>query len=265
MGRGTYISENLNRQQIDFMLLLDDFELEIFTLRELRDKFGDKFVNIGGIVENLCDKRILARIERGKYCRANFYDEKVIGCFMADNGAVAYWSALNIHGLTDQFPNSMFIQTGKPKKSKSVFGIKYKFVTVAPAKITGILIQGAGNRKYRITDPEKTIVDCFDLHKYSGGYAELIHAFSHMRLSSSKMIKYCKAAGNIAAMKRMGFLAELLGRKNLGRFIEFARSEKNEAYNPFDPSGPDTGEFISEWKLRLNISRERILEICDNY
>ena len=36
MARSTYISENLTQQQIEFMLLLDDFELDIFTLNELK-------------------------------------------------------------------------------------------------------------------------------------------------------------------------------------------------------------------------------------
>jgi hypothetical protein len=78
MARSTYISENLNQQQIDFMLLLDDYELDIFTLDELKKQFSQQFIDINELVENLVHKKILSRIERGKYCRANFNDEKVI-------------------------------------------------------------------------------------------------------------------------------------------------------------------------------------------
>ena len=46
MARSTYISENLNQQQIDFMLLLDDYELVIFTLAELKKQFSQQFINI---------------------------------------------------------------------------------------------------------------------------------------------------------------------------------------------------------------------------
>ena len=70
MARSTYISENLNRQQIDFMLSLDDYEMNIFTLDELKKKFNNKFQDINELVENLVHKKILSRIERGKYCRA---------------------------------------------------------------------------------------------------------------------------------------------------------------------------------------------------
>ncbi len=263
MARSTYISENLNQQQIDFMLSLDAYELEIFTLEELKKQFGQQFVDINELVENLVHKKILSRIERGKYCRANFTDEKVIGCFISNSGAIAYWSALNAHGFTEQFPNNVFIQTSKPKRNKTVFGTSYKFVNAAPSKITGILTQGQGNKKYWITDIEKTIVDCFDLPEHSGGYAELIRAFNHAKLGSDKMVAYCMAIDNIAATKRMGFLSELLEKRGLKTFIKYAKQQKNQSYNVFDPSGTDKGEFVNDWRLRLNISRNEILDICN--
>jgi predicted transcriptional regulator of viral defense system len=263
MARSTYISENLNQQQIDFMLSLDDYELDIFTLDELKKQFSQQFIDINELVENLVHKKILSRIERGKYCRANFTDEKIIGCFIGNSGAIAYWSALNAYGLTEQFPNNVFIQTSKPKRNKTVFGTSYKFVKVVPSKITGILTQGQGNRKYWITDIEKTIVDCFDLPEHSGGYAELIRAFNQAKLNSEKMITYCTAINNIAATKRMGFFAELLDKKGLKNFIRYAKQQINKKYNVFDPAGTDKGEFVNDWRLRLNISRNEILDICN--
>ena len=89
MARSTYISENLNQQQIDFMLSLDDYELDIFTLDELKKQFSQQFIDINELVENLVHKKILSRIERGKYCHANFTDEKIIGCFIGNSGAIA--------------------------------------------------------------------------------------------------------------------------------------------------------------------------------
>jgi len=37
-----------------------------------------KFSNISELVENLVHKKVLSRIERGKFCKANFRDENVI-------------------------------------------------------------------------------------------------------------------------------------------------------------------------------------------
>ncbi len=263
MARSTYISENLTQNQISFMLMLDEFEMDIFTLKELKQFETDQYEDINELVENLVHKKILSRIERGKYCRANFKDEKVIGTRLVEDGAIAYWSALNLHGLTEQFPNSVFIQTTKIKPSKEVFGINYQFVKISPAKRTGVIKEGFGNHSYHITDIEKTIVDCFDLPQYSGGYAELIRAFATAKLSGSKLIDYCKAINNIAATKRMGFLAEFFEKNGLKTFIRFAKEQVKDAYNPLDSQGNNTGSFNAEWRLRLNITEDELLDIAN--
>lgn len=245
------------------MLLLDGYEMDIFSLDDVKKLVPDQKEEINGIIENLVHKKVFSRIERGKYCRANFRDEKVIGSFLVPDGTIAYWSALNLHGLTEQFPNTIFIQTTKIKKDKKVFGVAYKFVTIAERKRDGIDHEGYGNHSYAITDVEKTVVDCFDLPQYSGGYAELIRAFSETKLSSENMIRYCKAVNNIAATKRMGFLAELFDKPGMKTFVRYALQEVKEAYNPFDPKGADTGDYEREWRLRMNIGREELIGIAN--
>ena len=259
----TYHSINLNTHQQEFIRRMDEYEIDIFSLSQAEKLLHKKFPDLNEIVENLVSKNFLSRIERGKYCRFNFRDEAVIGCFIAKEGTVSYWTALNKHGLTEQFPNTIFIQTDSPKDEKNIFGVKYQFIHVAKSKRTGITHAGYGNHSYRITDVEKTIVDCFDLPQYSGGYAELIRAFNEAKLNSEKIIAYCEAVHNIAATKRMGFLAELLDKKGMKSFVRFAKEQVNQAYNLFDPQGNEKGEFVNEWRVRLNIRREDILEICN--
>ena len=180
---------------------------------------------------------------------------------MVEDGAIAYWSALNYHGLTEQFPNIVFVQTRRKKRNKRVFGVAYMFVKVPDRKYLGISTEGFGNHRFLITEPEKTLVDCFDLIKYSGGYAELIRAFTRYPSNSDKLIDFSAAVDNLAAIKRMGYLSEMFWSKKLSKFINFARSKVNPKYNLFDPYGYDQGEFVKEWKLRLNIRKEDILEI----
>lgn len=263
MARSTYISENLTPKQIDFMLLLDDYEMDIFTLQDVKEQIGDKVDDVNELIENLVHKNIFSRVERGKYCRYNFRDEKVIGSFLVPDGTIAYWSALHHYGLTEQFPNSVFVQTTKAKQSKSVFGVYYKFIKINRNKRGGIRKEGYGNHTYRITSLEKTMTDCFDLPQYSGGYAELIRAFDEAELDSGKLIEACETIHNIAVTKRIGYLAELCNKNELKTFIAFAKNKVNEKYNLFDPTGIEEGEFISRWKLRLNIKEDDIVNIMN--
>jgi len=111
MANSVYISANLTQQQLLFMKLLDDFEIDIFHFNDIEKRIKRKFNNLNEVLENLVHKELLSRIEKGKFCRTNFRDANVIGTFVAKESAVAYWSALNFYGLTEQFPNTIFIQT----------------------------------------------------------------------------------------------------------------------------------------------------------
>jgi predicted transcriptional regulator of viral defense system len=102
------------------------------------------------------------------------------------------------------------------------------------------------------------------LPQYSGGYAELIRAFHRAELNADKLINYCTAVDNTAVTKRMGFLSELFCKKELLPFTEFALTKINRTYNLFDPFGEQAGEPDSKWYLRLNLSKENILEITEN-
>lgn len=77
-------------------------------------------------------------IEKGKYYHHKFRNEYVIGNYLAQDGAISYWSALNLHGLTEQISNTVFVQTAKLKRNKMVFGVGDQFIKVKAGKITGI-------------------------------------------------------------------------------------------------------------------------------
>jgi len=263
MSRKRRITKYITIEQMDFLKYLEKEEIQVFSVEDTKNfDFQGEITN--ELLENLTKKEFLTRIERGKYCRANFQDENVIGTFLAKDSAVAYWSALNLHGLTEQFPNKMFIQTTQLKKKVKFASTTYQFIKIQANKKTGIIFNGYGNYKYPMTDIEKTVVDCFDLPQYSGGFAELIRAFYNAKLSDKKLINYCDAVNNIAVIKRLGFLAELFDKKNLSRFVKFARSKVNRSYNLFDVFGENTGETNNDWYLRMNLSKENILGIVQN-
>lgn len=115
MADSVYISEHLTKPQLESLKLLDGYEIQLFKFSEIERLLEQKFGNLSEILENLVDKELLIRVEKGKFCRQSFRDEYVIGTFIVENSAVAYWSALNLHGLTEQFSNTVFIQTTHQK------------------------------------------------------------------------------------------------------------------------------------------------------
>lgn len=92
----------------------------------------------------------------------------------------------------------------------------------------------------------------------------MIRAVGQAQMHPSKLVEYCLAVNNIGVTKRIGYLVELLQITGLDPFIDFAKMQVKNKYNLFDPQGLEEGVFVAEWRLRLNISREVLLDISDN-
>jgi predicted transcriptional regulator of viral defense system len=252
------------RQTILFQILGDN-GWDIFNREML---LGDGRLNndeITRALRYLLNQGEIISVERGKYRRNHFRDEKVIGCFMADGGAIAYWSALNLHGLTEQFPNELMIQNRSRTGVRQIpgMGTVCRFIKVLPNKMTGLTSQGFGNHVFRLTNVEKTIVDCFDLPQYSGGYPELIKGFAKAQLNVNRMISYSKANGNLSVIKRIAFLYDLLMKPGYDIYGNYATGEINARYVSFDPSLPAKGIFLAKYRLILNLSEEDIREMAN--
>lgn len=264
MAKSTYISTNLTEDQISLLRNLDDKEILYFSLEDIETRMGKEVPSINEIVENLHHKGLLDRIEKGIYTRPHFHDPYVLGSYISRGGVLGYWSALHHHGLTERFPNKVFLKTTLRKRSTAIFGTKIQYITVHPRKMLGMTWEGYGDKKYPLTDIEATLLDCFDQPRYAGDWPDLIRAFQRAVLDANKLIKYTSVYQNTAVIKRMGYLAEKSERKELSSFISFAASQVRTKYSLFEPGGPDEGNFNNRWKLRMNISEEDILEIIQS-
>ena len=250
--------------QRTILMFLDNHSWDIFSNRALKDELDISTKQINEALHKLLKNGNIAQLEKGKYCRHNFSDEYVIGNFLVKTGGIAYWTAMNYHGLTEQIPNVVYVQTMQAKQNKTIFGVRYKFIHVKKSKLTGFMKTGYGNHQFFITDVEKTIVDCFDLPKYGGGYTEIIKAFNQAKLSARKLVKYCKAIDNIAVTKRLGYLCELMEKPKMDYFIKYAQFVKNEKYNLFEGDGEKLGKTNRRWMLVINMKEDEIMEIANS-
>lgn len=265
MAKSTYISENLNEDQIALLKYLEDYEILYFNIKELALQLPQRLQNnVNELVENLYQKNLLVRIERGVYSKPNYSNIHTLATFISQNGTVGYWSALHYHGLTERFANTLFIKTTQRKRETQILGTVVKYVSVKASKNMGIIQEGYGDDRFALTDMEMTIIDCFDQPRYAGDFADLINAFAKAKLHNQKLIQYTKAYNNIALTKRLGFLAAMFQSNGLQPFIKYAKTQVNKKYSLLDAGGQHQGEFVNEWKLRLNVSKEALVNMIEN-
>ena len=254
----------MTKMQFNLLELLDSYGYDIFSIDMIRrhDSFTEN--ELTQVLFSLTQSGIIIKIERGKYIRSNFSDEFVIGNFLAPDGGIAYWSALNSYGLTEQFPNVIFVQTAKRRGEVIFRNLRYRFVKIDARKLIGYKELGFGNHRYKMSDVEKTIVDCFDLPQHAGWYHETIKAFNNANINPNKLIRYCKIVNNASATKRLGFLCEFLQKPNMDSFVNYALSQTKESYSLFEIGGETTGDYNNRWKLIINLPADEILEIANS-
>lgn len=214
-------------------------------------------------LERLQNKGWIKRIRRGKFTviplssgeeRSPQLHEFVIAMELVDPATIAYWSALNHHGMTEQLPRTVFVATDHPVRRQpgTILGITYKIVSLKPAKVFGVTRDWINEIPFSVTDREKTIIDGLDLPQYVGGTSETAKALrsSWEALDEKTLREYAARIGNTAVAKRLGFIMEALG---LGDVVAL-RSEVPIApgFSSLDPTMPKKGKYNRRWGLLVN-------------
>ena len=108
-----------------------------------------------------------------------------------------------------------------------------------------------------ISEPEKTIVDCLDRVRYTGGVFEVAKAlrYGQNELDFAKMAQYSMRNGNKAASQRLGYVIETLGFK-ADKAVEILLQSMSTRYTPLDTLSDPKGKYMERWKVILNIPRQ---------
>lgn len=214
-------------------------------------------------LERLQTKGWIRRIRRGRFAviplssgedRSPQLHEFIIAMELVSPAVIAYWSALNHHGMTEQLPRTVFVATNHPVRRSpgEVLGVSYKIISLRPEKFFGILKDWINEMPFMVTDREKTVIDGLDLPQNVGGVEEISKALATgwAQLDEAKLRKYAAKIGNSAVAKRLGFLMEMLG---LGDIEKLRKAvELAPGFSPLDPTMPHNGKYNRRWGLLVN-------------
>ena len=232
---------------------------KIFTIDEAAKMTGIDRNTLKVLLSRLEKRGWVERIEKGKYIIIPLGAEKgeytlhefIIGSLLVKPSAIAYWSALNYHGFTEQISNTVFVQTTARKKKQDlrIFGVRYKIVRIKPEKFFGIEKVWIEEFQVSITDREKTVIDCLDKPRYCGGIIEVAKAFRE-ELDTEKLREYALRMNNSAVIRRLGYLCDYFGVD-----IDLPKPETRN-YILLDPTMPREGHVDSKWKVIINVELE---------
>jgi predicted transcriptional regulator of viral defense system len=237
----------------------------IFTYEDAVKAYGSSNRRLRELLSTLVKRGWLQRIEKGKYLILPFEagrerewteHEFIIASYLIEPYYIGFRSALNYFGYTEQISRTVFIvsTSRKLKSSMEISGVTYRFVFISKRKFFGAKQISVDGSQVNISEPEKTIVDCLDRLRYSGGISEVAKALWYGRdeLDFTKMAEYSRRNGNRAASQRLGFLIEILAFK-ADKAVEILFQSMSTRYTPLDTLSEPRGKHMERWKVILNV------------
>jgi len=244
----------------------------IFTYKDAVQVYGSSNRRLRELLSTLVKRGWLRRLEKGKYLILPFEagrerewseHEFIIASYLIEPYYIGFRSALNYYGYTEQISRTVFIASTrrKLKSSLEVSGVTYRLVNLGERKFFGfkqITIDGC---HVNISEPEKTIVDCLDLPKYSGGVVEVAKAilFGRDELDFPKMSEYARRNGNSAVSKRLGYLLEKLDIK-ADKAISILSENLGSSYALLDTLANSQGQHIQRWRVIVNVPEKEFMQ-----
>ena len=180
--------------------------------------------------------------------------EYLIAAHVAEPMYIGYYSALSHHGLTEQVPRTVYVVTPTRAQSREIHGVPYRVTTVTERKFFGTEPTSIEGTTVRVSDLEKTLVDCADHPEFCGGIRELasaMRAADEQGCAWETVGEYLERLDNGAATKRIVYLADQLGIDLPTR--EALVASFTSGYSLLDSTRPETGSTDSTYRLRVNV------------
>ena len=270
-GNAAVRTPTLGPNSADLLVRLSSAGKGIFSIEDAQAITERSYDLTADLVRKLARKRWLVRLVPGKYLIVPL-EAGLEGIPLADRyviarevlGSVPYYishySAMELHQMTTQPVNTVFVTVRRRRKSRVIAGTEYRFVYTSARAFWGWEDTWATpQEQVRVSDLEKTLLDGAVRPDLCGGIGDVGKGLWLRRddLNEGRLAEYAKRLNHKAASRRLGFLLqtyELGGPETLRTLHAFGKG----GYDPLDPTLPDEGPHDSEWRLRINLDPEEL-------
>jgi len=250
-----------------------DFRVPESIFGNVAEKAGQLELSpVENILSKLARHGAVQRVGRGKYVvipadvmygRKSYVADPLVLASELMKGneyCVAYCSAAHVHGLTEQMPFRTTVAVLKQMRPIEVGNVSVSFVTLKKPKFFGCEDVKYLDVTLKVSDLEKTVVDCVDRPELCGGLSEvvriLLNAFEDKRMNYQKLVSYVKRFGSHAVAQRLGFILQYLKERKRIRvdsevFDGLLQLVGSKVY-PLDVKASRVGGVSRKWKILNN-------------
>ncbi|MGV8082789.1 MAG: type IV toxin-antitoxin system AbiEi family antitoxin domain-containing protein [Coriobacteriia bacterium] len=260
------VPKTLGQAEARLLADLASQDKTIFTTEDARTVSQSSNAAVDLLISRLVKKKWLIRLNRGTYLIVPLsagedaeYSENwfVVAKHLIEPADyyLSYFSALDIHEMTVNPVATVFISTPVRRIEKRLSGATYRFITARPQDLWGTgEIWATLSEKVKVSDLERTIVDCLNRPDLSGGIMEVARGLWMKRgeIDYAKLAEYTHMLGKKSVAKRLGFLLELFGLAT-PEFFSSIQELVSASYALLDPTLPAEGRYVRRWRIRVNV------------
>jgi predicted transcriptional regulator of viral defense system len=215
------------------------------------------------VIRNLLRKGWLIRLKGGRYMLlppergAESIGENnplAVAASVNEESYVGWWSAAAFHGFTTQQPAVVFVAVTRQARPRTVEETEIRFVTLPLRKFFGFENYSVYGRATRISDPEKTLIDCVDRPDLAGGPAEvarIVHA-GLAEIDQRKLVDAAMQMKSTSLLQRLGFFTDVverpLGAELRSRVRAAIRKSARSSFGRRERKKGDVG-YVADWGL----------------
>lgn len=263
--------KTLGPASAELVLRLSEEGKSIFSIDDALEITQGSYNATAFLVDELVRKRWLVRLLPGRYLivplEAGLEDIPMADRYVIARevmGSVPYYvshySAMELHQMTTQPVNTVFVTVRRQRRSRMIAGVEYRFVYGGSRSFWGWEEMWATpHEQVQVSDLEKTLLDGVARPDLCGGIGEVGRGLWLRRdyLAEDRLLEYAKRLNHRAGSRRLGFLLQTydLGKPETVRTLQaFGRG----GYDPLDPTLPDEGPHDAQWRLRINLDPEEL-------
>jgi len=246
----------------------------IFAIADAQAITGKSYRATTTLLSKLVYKRWLVRLAPGKYLivplEAGLESIPMVDRYVIAREVLAplsyyisHYSAMELYQMTTQPVNTVYVTVPRQRTNRTIAGVAYRFLYANPRAFWGWqAIWATDQEQIKVSDLEKTLLDCAARPQLCGGLGELAKGLWLHKddLDESRLVAYIQRLNHKAVAKRIGFLLETF---DLGRpeTLTALQAFINPRYALFDPTLPDEGSYRARWRLRVNLNPDELKAI----
>lgn len=230
-------------------------QMRIFSPMDVSHTMQMTTKAVSGALLRWQEQGFIRQIRRGLYTAIDpvsgmpIADRYEIGSRVSAIAYIGWHSALEIHGLAHQQYFSLYVASESAFNPFTFEDIDFLCCDMPSLHELGV-VTPVGTH-YRVTDLERTLIDCFDRINRAGGVEELLHCMEGIRiLDEQKLRTYLAAYNKKFLYQKAGFFLEYIQEQAhiSDQLISDFRQQGATCVQHLTSDG-DCTQYIKQWKL----------------